>query len=35
MNEANKDDDQVIFHLDSEEIFETALATQERSINNT
>jgi hypothetical protein len=35
MNEAKKDDAEVIFRLDSEEIFETALATQERSISNT
>jgi len=32
MNEAPTDEGQVIFNLDSDEIFETALATQERSI---
>ena len=35
MNEVSTDEDQVIFKLDSDEIFETALATQERSIANT
>ncbi len=35
MNEALKDEGQVVFKLDSDEIFETALATQERSIANT
>jgi hypothetical protein len=32
MNETPTDEGQVIFNLDSDEIFETALATQERSI---
>jgi hypothetical protein len=35
MNDTTKDEAQVVFKLDDDEIFETALATQERSIANT